>query len=55
MARRAYRCKDCGNRIDPLRAANALSRGQEPRFCSDLCRDRARLRRYRERKKEDES
>ncbi len=55
MGPKKYRCEECASTIDPVRAANALSRGGAPRYCSELCSNRAKVRRYRERRREDEA
>lgn len=51
MKRKRYRCEECGEQIDERRVLNALTRGVEPRFCSNACRDRSRVRRHREKKR----
>lgn len=43
-----FKCEDCGNRISKERVLNAQTRRKKPRFCSDVCRDRARNRRARQ-------
>jgi len=53
--KKKYRCEECGKPIDAVRAANALSRGGIPRYCSELCSNRAKVRRFRDRRREDEA
>jgi hypothetical protein len=51
--KKAWKCEWCGSAIDAERVIVATSRGVEPRYCSDKCRNAARTARYRARKKGD--
>lgn len=46
-----YKCASCGKNIDKEREIVALSRGQEPKYCSPRCRNLDHSRRYEERKR----
>lgn len=41
------KCKWCGKKVPEERVYAALSRGKEPKYCSDLCRGNALTARYR--------
>jgi hypothetical protein len=49
--KRVFKCERCGEAIDRDRVIVAQSRGVDPRYCSDTCRNAARTARYRARKK----
>ncbi len=50
--KKTWKCERCGSVIDRDRVVIAESRGVQPLYCSDTCRNAARTARYRARKKE---
>jgi hypothetical protein len=56
MTAKRYRCiaEGCGKTIDQERTFAALSRGVEPRYCSERCKNAEGQRRLRARRKEGE-
>jgi len=50
--KKIWKCERCDCPIDRDRVVIAQSRGVEPLYCSDTCRNAARTARYRLRKKE---